>query len=229
MAIAFVQSSAAVHGATDPTLPAASTAGNLIVVTCNQGVTGAPASATLAGSSSSVSGETAYVYIIPNCAGGLTQFGFTVGANANAVISEWSGVGTSVSKDTDGGQTGGTSPLTATTTGNVSTASELGIISFAESDTKASTTTMSVTPVAWTNQANNGSTSLSNHFLFAYQINPTSGSTLSGTVSTSNMNITAGGMAFYIIVLIGTFPPPVVSADIFTEPLVPQSYTPQWL
>ncbi len=189
MAIVKVQNSASVAAST-ATLPVASTAGNLLV-------------ALLCGTSSGLSGWTfaindsangSEIWYYENNPGGLSSFAF---GTSCVFIIEYSGVATSASLDTTGVRVLGSTPVTATTTGNVSVANSLAVGAVSDTESKSGTTTISQSS-SWTDIANNGATSQTTHLLATNKSNPTSGTTLSLTGASSSMNLSAVSVAIAV-------------------------------
>jgi hypothetical protein len=196
MAIAFVQKSAAVAVASGlvltPTLPAPSTPGNLLVLHAFQG-------GTRTGWEQAVStGSWGAIWFAKNTVGGETSFAFSTGSLAMGFITEWSGVDTTSPLVTTGSVEANGTPQTATTSGIVPATGYLAIGVVVDTETKAGTTTL--TPgTGWTNQLDNGSSSIAQHVLGSSILNPTSGSTLSEQGSSSSMNLiqVAVGIAIF--------------------------------
>lgn len=202
MAIVLVQNSAAISTSDTNTLPVASTAGNLLVA-CMQGAASytPPSGWTLAGTVEANSGAAIYYYT--NNPGSLSSFTFT--SALQLLILEFSGVATSSPLDTSGNNGAGTSPVTATTSGNVSAANELAVAIGADAETKAGTTTLGE-PATWTAVKNNGASSLTGHTAVNYLLNPTSGGTLSAQYSSSSMNLSVLGVMIAVFKLFTASP-----------------------
>lgn len=208
MAIALVQHSSSIATGTTSataTLPAASTAGNLLVafVVDNYGALNTlPSGWTNSPGEVTGSVEVSICYYANN-PGSLSSFAF--GANGgtafNAYIAEFSGVAASSPVDTYSttGQSA-TSPLTATTIASVAGSGELVVGVVGDALTKAGTTTIAESS-GLTDLANNGSSSVSSHLLASYLIGPTSGSTFSETGSTSSSRLLEMGVHLVVFKL----------------------------
>lgn len=193
MAIALVQASSTVATGTStvsPTLPAASTAGTLLVAhlnVSNFNITSKPTGWVEVPLTGSTARSRLLYY--PNNPGGLSSFTFGGGTfTLQGVVTEWSGVATTSPLDTYGETLGTASPITITTTGNVATASSLGVGSIIDNESKASTTTFTA-GTGWTNQIDNSASSVAIHLMATYKLSIGSGATLSESPTNSSMNI----------------------------------------
>ena len=150
-------------GSVTLTLPAASTAGNLLVA-----IVVGQKNASFSGPANWVQGPNvgrtnneAEVWYYPNNPGGITSAAFTnTGTNFSAgQLSEWSGVATSSPLDKSGTASSGTATSIAVSTGGATTlAGELVVSSF--SQTLPSPSTATFTPGAnWLNLGKTGATS----------------------------------------------------------------------
>lgn len=190
-AAAFVQKGTVASGSSTvtPTLPGSSTSGNLLVATivdinsgCASDNITAPAGWTRAATICRGGTGPLQLWYYPNNPGGISSVAFSTGsagANARAQLSEYSGVATSSPVDenvTLYQSTSGTS-LTITTSGTISTSGEVAIAAFTTSSGLSSFTTSG----SWVSLVADASNGIDANYL----LGPTSGSTLTATV-TSN-------------------------------------------
>ena len=211
---------AKVAGATvAPTLPAASTAGTLLVATLagakNTAFSG-PAGWVKAAGVGRTNAQAEIWYYAGN-PGGITTASFTSnGATSTAgQLSEWTGVLASSPVDTTGTTTTtlatSIAPATSTTT---TTAGELAVTAAAENLTLAGTATF--TPGSgWTNLGNSGTTSTSYHYTADYETGVATG-TVSETITSSTIGAWAAAVATFKPVTcksgtLGLTPPSTVS------------------
>ena len=185
-----------------PTLPAASTAGTLLVATLagqkNSSFT-APTGWVRAANAGRANVE-AEIWYYANNPGGITSASFSnSGATATAgQLSEWSGVATSSPLDRTGTKTTtlGTSVAPATSAATT-VAGELAVTAAAQFIAVASTPTF--TPGAgWTNLGNSGATSSSHQYTADYRT-----AVATGTVSETITSSAAGSWA----AVVATFKP----------------------
>jgi hypothetical protein len=201
MAIAFVQKSASISTTGTATLPAPSTAGNLLVafLANSGGITNPPAGWTR------VTGASGFFYY-ENNPGGLSSFNF--GSPTTSYIAEFSGVATSSSLDTIHVNSSSASPITSTTTTPVSQAGSLGIAHIFDILTKSGTATLAESS-GLTEMTNNGGTSLTCHLLPCYLISPSSGAAWSVSASDSSMSIQTFGAELAVFKPAAAAPPAV--------------------
>ena len=179
------------------TVPANSTAGNLLVASLVYTSTtpsfSGPAGWTRGPHVASASGETE-IWYDPNNAGGIASatFTFTSGPIAGGQLSEWSGVATTSPLDQSATATATSSTSVTVTTAATAASGELGVTSFEEALSSSSTVTF--TPgTGWTNLVSTAGTNFTAQF--------TSDSKLglaAGTVSekeTSSQSGTCAGVA----------------------------------
>ncbi len=148
-----------VSGSVTPTLPAASTAGDLLVATLASGsgsaAFGAPAGWTQ-GPVVGLTGSRSEIWYMANSPAGITSAAFSASGavGVDGQLSEWSGVATTSPLDQTGTATAtAATQLTVSTTTATGTAGELAIAAFDES--LAVATTLTFTPgMGWTNLGN---------------------------------------------------------------------------
>lgn len=195
MAIALVQKSVSIGTNGTATLPANSTAGNLLVAVIGNNVSFSVPSGWVKAIGDTT--NVAWIYYYPNTVGGQSSFSFGSGGTAAfaCAVYEFSGAATTSPLDATGINSAVSSPVTATTTGNVSQANEVAVQCVIDELTKPGSTTIAG-DAAFTAGPNNGATSgILDHGLGAYLISPTSGSTLSARGSSSSMNVSFVGVA----------------------------------
>jgi hypothetical protein len=185
MAIALVQVSAVLQNGI-ATLPANSTAGNTLIMVMGGATITPPPSGWITGASEGVAGAEIFYY--PNCPGGQTSFGTWTNSPSDSAIAEFSGLGATVILDTSASVGGTTTPQTATTSGNVTSATSLAVGLLCASRTTAGADTLTVGS-GWTSDATDNSVSLTTHILLEHLINPASGSTLSQTCSCTSSHL----------------------------------------
>ena len=183
-----------------PTLPAASTAGTLLVATLtsqrNTNFTG-PTGWVRAANSGRTDAK-AEIWYYANNPGGITRASFT-SSNSTATagqLSEWSGVVASSPVDRTGNTTSLlASSITPATGSNTTVASELAMTAAAQYVTLPSAPTY--TPGAgWTNLGNSGGTSSSNHYTADYRTNVAAGA-VSETIASSSTGAWAAVVATF--------------------------------
>jgi len=175
-AITQVQVGSVITGGTGAftlTLPAASTAGDLLVATLsnNGAFTGGPAGWIRGPNVTGGATSQAEIWYYPNNPGGITSATFTSSSgNAAGQLSEWSGVASASPLD----QTGTSSSATVTTIGATTQAGELAITTFTVNAKKGAST---FTPGSgWTNLGNDGATTGIAYFYTSdYQLEPATG------------------------------------------------------
>lgn len=130
-----------------------------------------------------------------NSTAGSTSFGFTTGssgANIEAQVSEWHNVATSSPLDQTGTNYNASSAgtLTVTTSGAITSSNELAVTGFLTSSGLSTFTA----GTGWTaTSANPGG-----GFDTSYQINPTSGSTLTQSATSNPQTSWAAGIATFL-------------------------------
>lgn len=168
--------------------PSNTTAGNLLVAYIDTG--GATLSPPTGWQQAKLAGDAA-IYYYPNCPGSYNLNNWPNLSGTNGMFfAEFSGVATSSPIDTTGGNSGtAVASIVATTSGNVSASGELAVGVVAEHDSKSGTS--ATLSDSFTLISQNGGVGNSNKELASYKLNPTSGTTLSdtGTTTTSSMNV----------------------------------------
>lgn len=182
-----------------PTLPAASTAGTLLVATLatqKNTVFTAPSGWTQAVNKGQTNAEAA-IWYYPNNPGGITSASFTnTGATSTSgQLSEWSGVATSP-LDKYGSASAILATSVAPATSQATTvAGELAVTSTAEYITLASTATY--TPgTGWTNLGNTGATSSSYQYTADYRTGVATG-VVSETITSSAIGALSAAVATF--------------------------------
>ena len=191
-AIALVQTGTVATGSgtgVTATLPSPSTSGNLLVAQvmdlnsgCASTTFSAPVGWSRAASVCRGTSGPVEIWYRPNTAAGVSSVAFTTGwagANTRVQLSEWSGVSTVSPLDRTGTGSSGSSStsLAATTTGSISESGELAVSVFQSSAGLTSLASGS----GWTNMAKSAGTG----YITDHRLSPTSGSTLTETVTAS--------------------------------------------
>jgi len=193
-AIAKVQTGSVVTSSSaslSATLPASSTAGDLLVATITENGTttfSAPAG-WIAGPAVSTTGTyhgRAEIWYYPNNPGGISSATFTASGatQVGGQLSEWSGVATTSPLDTRGTNTAtSASSITASTTSAPTATGDVGITAFDLAMSRAQNITF--TPSSgWANLGNNGTGGTANTYTGDYQLG-LGASTISETESAS--------------------------------------------
>ncbi len=204
-AVALVQKGTAASGAgatVTPTLGSATKAGDLLVATLEDTNSGcasdkfkAPAGWVLAEKACRGGTGPIEIWYDANVSAGVTSVVFesgSSGANSIAQLSEWSGAATSSVLDkvgTKASETASTS-LTISTTGSIATTGELAVTAFGTSSGLTSFTPGS----GWTSLVS----SPGNGFDSDYELNPTSGSPLTETVTSNPQTAWGAAIASFL-------------------------------
>jgi putative surface cell wall-binding protein len=204
-AIALVQKGTAATGAgtsITATLPAATTAGNLLVATvkdinagCATDNFSAPSGWVKAGHVCRGTAGPLELWYRPNTPAGATSFVFNTGssgANSLARVSEWSGAATTSPLDQSGTETSASASTTlgVSTNGNIAATGELAVTAFDTSSGLSNFTPGS----AWTSLSSDPG----NGFDSDYRLNPSSGSVLSENPTSSPQTIWGAVIATFL-------------------------------
>jgi WxL domain surface cell wall-binding len=204
-AIAFVQKGTEASGGGSTitaTLPAATTAGDLLVATvqdinsgCSSDNFTAPSGWTKAAHVCRGSTGPLELWYLPNTAAGTTSVTFNTGssgANSLAQLSEWSGVATTSPLDQTGTQSSGSASTTlgVSTSSSIAASGELAVTGFDTSSGLSSFTA----GTGWTNLRSDPG----NGFDSDYRLNPTSGSVLSESPTSSPQTTWGGAIATFL-------------------------------
>jgi hypothetical protein len=192
----------ATSGGVTLTLPAASTAGTLLVATLagqNNATFTGPGAPWVFAARVGRTNDRAEVWYYPNNPGGITSAGtFTNGGTSFTAgqVSEWSGVATSSPLDPIGTSTAASGTSLAVTTSAATTlAGDLVVTSFSEALGTAATATF--TPgTSWTNLGNTGASSIRWHYAADYRLGMAAG-TVSETQTSNRSGTWAGAIAAF--------------------------------